>query len=68
MFAVLCHHPDVQKKAQKELDNFVSINNRIPTFSDRDDLPYVISVIKESMRYKPTTPFGAVHSASKDSK
>ncbi|KAI8890613.1 cytochrome P450 [Backusella circina FSU 941] len=66
MFAVLCHYPDVQEKAQKELDNFMELNNRIPTFSDRNELPYVISVIKESMRYKPTTPYGAVHSASKD--
>ena len=50
-------YPVVQKRAQKELDEVVG-RGRFPNFSDRDDLPYVSNVVKESLRWKSVTPLG----------
>lgn len=65
---IMCHHPEVQKAAAAEIDQFIKLNGHIPLFSDRLELPYCVSVIKECMRYRPTTPFGLPHTVSKDSK
>jgi cytochrome P450 len=64
----LCHHPEVQKKASAEIDGFVARHGCLPTFKERDEVPYCVSVIKECIRYRPTGPFGVPHAASEDSK
>ncbi|KDQ23142.1 hypothetical protein PLEOSDRAFT_1021796, partial [Pleurotus ostreatus PC15] len=46
-FLVMTLHPEVQKKAQKELDDIVG-NGRLPTFNDRPYLPYIDCIIKVS--------------------
>ena len=56
-------YPDVQKKAQEELDKV--INNRLPEFNDRPNLPYINAMVKESLRWQPVTPLGIVHMATK---
>ena len=43
-------HPEVQKKAQKELDDVIG-RDRLPELSDRDSLPYVECVMRETLRY-----------------
>lgn len=43
-------HPEVLKKAQKEIDVVVG-QDRLPEFDDRDKLPYVECVMQETMRY-----------------
>jgi hypothetical protein len=42
-------HPEVQAKAQKELDNVLG-NGRLPDFCDRKSLPYISAVVKEVLR------------------
>ena len=42
-------HPDVQKRAQEELDRVVG-TDRLPTLDDRENLPFVNAVIMEVMR------------------
>lgn len=66
--AILCNYPDVQMKMAAEIDQFIKENGRIPNFKDRDQLPYCISVIKESLRFKPTLTFGLGHSVREDGK
>ncbi|KAG9219881.1 hypothetical protein CCMSSC00406_0010053 [Pleurotus cornucopiae] len=63
-FLVMTLHPEVQKKARKELDDIVG-NGRLPTFSDRPYLPYIDCIIKEIWRWNTAVPF-AGHSLSKD--
>ncbi|KAF8874736.1 cytochrome P450 [Infundibulicybe gibba] len=46
--------PDVQQKAQAELDSVVG--NRLPDFADRDSLPYVNAVVKETLRWQNVVP------------
>jgi cytochrome P450 len=55
--AAMLLYPDVQAKAQAELDAFVG-SDRLPDFSDRDNLPYVSSVILETLRWKVIFPTG----------
>ena len=50
-------YPDVQKKAQAEIDAVVG-PNRLPDFQDRSSLPYINAVIKESSRWNLVLPFG----------
>ena len=50
-------YPDVQKKAQAEIDAVVGLN-RLPDFHDRPSLPYINAVIKESSRWNLVVPLG----------
>ena len=48
-------YPEVQKKAQAEIDAVVG-PNRLPDFHDRPSLPYINAVIKESSRWNLVVP------------
>ena len=50
-------YPDVQKKAQQEIDR-VTGGNRLPTLDDYDSLPYVRALVKEVIRWAPVAPIG----------
>ena len=50
-------YPDVQKKAQAELDTVVG-SNRLPDFHDRPSLPYINAVLKETLRWNLVSPLG----------
>ena len=50
-------YPEVQKKAQAEIDAVVG-SNRFPDFSDRPSLPYINAVVKESSRWNLAAPLG----------
>jgi Cytochrome P450 len=43
-------HPDVYRTAQVEMDNIVGLK-RLPDLNDRDSLPYLDAVLKETYRY-----------------
>jgi cytochrome P450 len=49
--------PEVQKKAQAEIDAVVG-NDRLPSFSDRSQLPYVDALAKEVLRWNVVAPLG----------
>ncbi|KIJ26834.1 hypothetical protein M422DRAFT_191689 [Sphaerobolus stellatus SS14] len=48
-------HPSVQQKAQAEIDSVVG-TERLPDFNDRDSLPYVNAVLKETVRWHNIDP------------
>ena len=50
-------YPEVQKKAQAEIDTVVG-PNRLPDFHDRPSLPYIEAVVKESSRWNLVGPLG----------
>lgn len=51
--------PEVQKKAQDELDRVIG-RERLPRMKDREDLPYIEAVIKETLRWRPVAPTGKI--------
>ena len=57
----MASHPDIQKKAQDELDNV--IGDRLPTISDRDNTPYLNALIQEVLRWHPSLPMSELLTA-----
>ena len=58
-------HPQVMKKAQAELDAVVG-RERLPTFSDRPNLPYLECVMTEVLRMGVAVPLGLPHRLMQD--
>jgi Cytochrome P450 len=52
-------YPEVQKKAQAEIDAVIG-PNRLPDFQDRPSLPYINAVVKESSRWNLVLPLGRI--------
>ncbi|KAK0193596.1 cytochrome P450 [Armillaria mellea] len=64
-FLAMLHAPQVQKVAQEELARVIG-NDRLPTFSDRDSLPYIDCIVKETYRWEQVIPLGVPHRLMKD--
>ena len=55
----MCLHPEVQAKAQAEVDSVLGLDwHRLPTFCDRSELPYVNAIVLELLRWNPAVPLG----------
>lgn len=52
--------PEVQRKAQSELDTYVG-QTRLPNFGDLNNLHFIRAIIMEAMRWRPIAPFGVLH-------
>jgi cytochrome P450 len=57
LFIALSLYPEVQKRAQVELDSVVS-RDRLPTFEDKSRLPYIEAMCRELIRWQMVTPMG----------
>ncbi|XP_014906652.1 cytochrome P450 17A2 [Poecilia latipinna] len=66
ILAYLLHHPEVQERVQRELDENVG-GDRAVSVSDRGRLPYLDCVINEGMRIRPVSPVLIPHTAMTDS-
>jgi cytochrome P450 len=65
LFLAMTLFPDVQKKAQAEIDAVVG-PDRLPSFVDRDSLPYIDALVKEVLRWNVVTPTGFAHCVTED--
>uniref|UniRef100_A0A3Q2Y0W8 Cytochrome P450, family 17, subfamily A, polypeptide 2 n=1 Tax=Hippocampus comes TaxID=109280 RepID=A0A3Q2Y0W8_HIPCM len=65
VLAYLLHHPEVEEKAQRELDE--EVGERAVRAADRGRLPYLDSIINEGMRIRPVSPVLIPHIAMSDS-
>ncbi|CCM01268.1 uncharacterized protein FIBRA_03317 [Fibroporia radiculosa] len=59
-FLAMSLYPEVQKKAQEEIDSLVE-PGRLPNFSDRSKLPYLDALLKEIHRWNPVAPLALPH-------
>lgn len=57
--------PEVQRKAQQEIDKVIG-TDRLPTFDDRERLPFVGGVVKEAHRWATVVPMGLPHVSEED--
>lgn len=58
-------YPDVQRKAQAELDRVVG-PDRLPDFNHLDELVYIQAVALETMRWAVVTPLANPHRLLRD--
>ncbi|KAK8877624.1 cytochrome P450 oxidoreductase [Apiospora arundinis] len=65
MVRAMIEFPDVQKKAQQQIDEVVG-EDRSPTWDDFSQLPYINMMIKESHRWRPVSPLGVSHALAQD--
>ncbi|KAF9044364.1 putative CyP450 monooxygenase [Panaeolus papilionaceus] len=63
-FLLMALHPEVQKRAQAELDSVVG--SRLPDFSDAPALSYLRAVLKEVLRWHQVVPFSVAHMSTED--
>ncbi|KAK7460409.1 hypothetical protein VKT23_009130 [Stygiomarasmius scandens] len=61
----LVRHPEVQKRAQVELDGVVG-TKRLPDFQDRENLPYIDAILQETQRIYPALPLSLDHCSMDD--
>lgn len=57
--------PEVQRKAQEEIDSVVG-NCRLPQFEDRQRLSYIDAIVKEVFRWHPVSPLNVPHVSTQD--
>ena len=61
----MASHPEVQKRAQEELDAFVG-PDRLPTVEDKPGLPYVAALVKECFRWRSVVPLAVPHLSTEE--
>ncbi|KAF8879068.1 cytochrome P450 [Infundibulicybe gibba] len=64
-FLSMALHPEIQQRAQAEIDQVVG-TNRLPGFADRQKLPYVNALCREISRFHSVVPSGMAHVAMED--
>lgn len=64
-FLVMAQYPHVQRKAQAGIDCVVG-PDRLPSFQDRENLPYIYAMVKEILRWHPVLPMGTAHASVMD--
>lgn len=65
-FLYMVLYPEVQIKAQTELDAFIEEEHRLPTLDDRPRLPYVDALVTEVFRCTCVVRQGVPHQARSD--
>ena len=59
LFLALVLFPEVQRRAQAELDVAIG-RDRLPAFDDRPRLPYIEALCKELLRWQMVIPIGTI--------
>ncbi|KAL0086935.1 hypothetical protein F4703DRAFT_1927808 [Phycomyces blakesleeanus] len=57
LFGILPHYPDIQRKMCAEIDAIVTKYGRMPVFSDREEMPYIVAVLRENLRFRSSVNF-----------
>lgn len=63
LFLAMLYNPSTQAEAQAEIERVIG-TERLPTYADRESLPYVEAIYKEVLRWRPVTPFAIPHKYS----
>ncbi len=64
-FLAMSLYPDVQKRAQAQLDAVVG-PHRLPSHEDKEALPYISAIVKEALRWHVVLPFSLPHITTED--
>ncbi|KAL0074579.1 hypothetical protein J3Q64DRAFT_1777377 [Phycomyces blakesleeanus] len=66
LLLILAQYKDVQQRVCYEIDAFVEQNGRLPSFSDRENVPYIRAVLLECIRFRSITNFGIPRFVTED--
>ncbi|KAH7096828.1 cytochrome P450 [Auriculariales sp. MPI-PUGE-AT-0066] len=66
LLVALALHPDIQKRAQEEVDKITQNGHRLPTYEDRPKMPYVSAIVSESYRWMPALNLALPHILTQD--
>ena len=61
----MARNTDIMRKAQRQLDSVLG-GGRLPDHSDIVDLPYIVAIVKETLRWAPPLPIGTTHRLMED--
>ncbi|KAL5364603.1 cytochrome P450 [Aspergillus floccosus] len=61
----MVRYPDVVRKAQEEIDRVVG-SARLPDIDDKPNLPYLLALLEETLRWRSLTPMGIPHAVMED--
>ncbi|KAL0953294.1 hypothetical protein HGRIS_004543 [Hohenbuehelia grisea] len=64
-FLAMTLHPEIQAEAQRDIDSVVP-GDRLPTFSDRSELPVVDRIMWELFRWNPSANIALAHLSTED--
>ena len=56
-FAAMVLNPEVQQKAQAQIQAVIG-SERLPSFDDMANLPYIVAIVKECLRWQPVVALG----------
>ncbi|KAG0705558.1 cytochrome P450 [Suillus ampliporus] len=65
LYLAMTLYPDVQKKVQAEIDAVVG-PDRLPSFADRESLPYIETLAKKVLRWNADVPIAPPHCVTED--
>jgi cytochrome P450 len=63
-FLAMMVYPEVQAKAQEELDRVMK--GQLPVSTDRERLPYIWAIVQETHRWHPVAPMAIPHASTKE--
>jgi len=61
----MAHFPDVQAKAQAEIDA-LTYRIRLPNFKDKPSTPYLDATLLETLRWASVVPLAVPHSSTEE--
>lgn len=61
----MTRNTEVMRTAQRQLDHVLG-GDRLPDHSDIDNLPYIVAIAKETLRWAPPVPIGTTHRLIED--
>jgi hypothetical protein len=64
-FLAMARNTDTMRTAQRQLDGVLG-GERLPDHSDIEDLPYIVAIVKETLRWAPPVPIGTTHRLMED--
>ncbi|KAF9783497.1 cytochrome P450 [Thelephora terrestris] len=64
-FLAMARSTEIMRTAQCQLDSVLG-GARLPDHSDIDDLPYIVAIVKETLRWAPPAPIGTTHRLMED--
>jgi hypothetical protein len=65
-FLAMVIHPEIQERAFAEITAAIPDGDRLPSFEDRNKLPYLDCLVQECLRWNPVGNVALAHSLTED--